>query len=128
MKPSRNWNDHRLEQIIGNLLRTGVMAAAAILLLGGALYLLRYGHGTPNYRTFQGEPSELRNVVQIVKETATFHSRAIIQFGLLLLIATPVARVLFALIGFFLEGDYVYVAVSCIVLTVLLYSVLGHGM
>ena len=44
------------------------------------------------------------------------------QFGLLLLIATPVARVAMAVVGFALERDRLYVVVSLIVLTVLLLS------
>lgn len=128
MKSSPDWNDHRMEQIIGNLLRTGVIAAAAIVLIGGAMYLFRYGHGAPNYRVFRGEPAELRNVWQILRQTTTFHSRAIMQCGLLLLIATPIARVVFSIVAFFRERDFIYVTISCIVLLILLYSVLGHGM
>jgi uncharacterized membrane protein len=46
----------------------------------------------------------------------------IIQLGVLLLIATPVARVAFALVAFAIERDRLYVAVSATVLAVLLFS------
>ena len=49
-------------------------------------------------------------------------SRSIIQLGLLLLIATPIARVVFAVAGFLFEKDWLYVAVSLLVLAILLYS------
>ena len=58
---------------------------------------------------------------------AGFHGQAIIQFGLLLLIATPVARVAFAAIGFAMERDYLYVVITLIVLVVLLYSLFGSA-
>ena len=48
--------------------------------------------------------------------------RGIIQLGLLLLIATPVARVVFSVIGFVRQRDFVYVVLTLIVLAVLLYS------
>ena len=53
--------------------------------------------------------------------------KSIIQFGLLLLIATPVARVIFSFIGFVIERDYLYMALTLIVLAVLLYSLIGSG-
>jgi hypothetical protein len=48
--------------------------------------------------------------------------RGLTQFGLLLLIATPVARVAFSVAGFFRERDYVYVGLTLVVLAVLLHS------
>ena len=53
------------------------------------------------------------------------HARAIIQLGLLLLIATPVARVVFSVYAFARQRDWVYVVVTLIVLGVLLYSLLS---
>jgi uncharacterized membrane protein len=49
----------------------------------------------------------------------------ILQLGLLLLIATPIARVIFSVFAFALEGDRMYVAFTLVVLTVLLYSLFG---
>jgi uncharacterized membrane protein len=48
----------------------------------------------------------------------------VIQLAVLLLIATPVARVVFALIGFGIERDKLYMAVSAVVLAVLLFGFL----
>ncbi len=50
---------------------------------------------------------------------------AIMQLGLLLLIATPIARVVFSVLAFAREGDRMYVAFTLIVLAVLLYSLFG---
>jgi uncharacterized membrane protein len=49
-------------------------------------------------------------------------ARAIIQLGLLLLIATPVARVAFSAVAFAIEHDYMYVVITLIVLAILSYS------
>ena len=48
-----------------------------------------------------------------------------IQLGLLVLIATPIARVAFSLVAFALQRDRIYVIVTLIVLAVLLYSLTG---
>jgi len=49
---------------------------------------------------------------------------ALIQLGVLLLVATPVARVVFAVVGFALERDRLYVVVSVAVLAILAASLL----
>jgi len=124
---SKDWNDQRIEIIIGSLLRAGVMLAAAVVLFGAVLYLMRHGHDTINYTMFNGEPGALKSIPAVLKGVASFHPRSIIQFGLLLLIATPIARVLFSAIAFAMEKDYLYVVITLIVLAVLLYSLLGSA-
>ena len=117
-------DDRRLESQMGTLLSAGVLAAAAIVLAGGIFYLAQH-HGEPiHYSTFQVEGLDLRTLSGIVQSTLQLHSEGIIQFGLLLLIATPVARVVFAVVGFALERDWLYVAVSVIVLAILTFSLM----
>jgi uncharacterized membrane protein len=49
------------------------------------------------------------------------------QLGLLLLIATPIARVAFSAVAFAIEGDKMYVLFTLIVFGVLLYSLFGSS-
>lgn len=119
------WTDQRVEEIIGNLLRTGVMLSAAIVLIGASIFLMRHGMAPADYRVFKGEPTDLRTVHGIVEKSLHLSGRGIIQLGLLLLIATPVARVAFAIYGFAAEGDRLYVGFTIVVLAVLLYSLVG---
>ena len=123
----RSWNDMRIEVIIGTLLRSGVILAASVVLVGGILYLVRHGHELPDYGTFHGEPGMLKSLGGIFHGVAALSARAMIQLGLLLLIATPVARVVFSAIAFALERDYLYVVITLIVLGVLAYSLFGGG-
>lgn len=119
------WTDQKVEEIIGNLLRTGVILSAAVVLLGAVIFLTRHGGSSADYRVFQGEPNDLRSLRGIVERSLHFSGRGIIQLGLLFLIATPVARVAFAIYGFAAEGDRLYVGFTIIVLAVLLYSLMG---
>ena len=121
------WTDQKLENLVGNLLRTGVSLSAVIVAIGGILYLVRHGREPANYRVFHGEPSDLKNLSGIIHDAFTFHGRGIIQFGLLLLIATPVFRVALSIWGFAAERDRMYMIFTGIVLLVLLYSLLGSG-
>ena len=122
MKTKDKITDHDLESVMGRLLITGVIISAALVLFGGVIYLYQMGFSYPHFKTFRSEPSSLRSVKQIIKGVGNFDSLSIIQLGLLLLIATPVSRVIFAVIGFLLEKDYLYVAISLIVLAILAYS------
>ena len=126
--PVERWTDKRVESIVGNLLRAGVLLSAVVVLAGGILYLIHYGGNAPDYRVFRGEPEELKGLTGIVKDALSLHRRALIQFGLLLLIATPVARVVFAVIAFALQRDVTYVIISLIVLTTLLFSLFLGGL
>jgi uncharacterized membrane protein len=117
-------DDRRLETMIGELLRAGVVLAAAITFLGGILYLKDHGSQTVSYRTFVAGGASVRSLAGIVKSAAELQSEALIQLGLLLLIATPVARVALAAVGFFLERDRTYTIVSLIVLLILIFSLL----
>lgn len=116
------WTDERVEGIIGALLRIGVSAAALVTLLGGAVYLSRHGANMPHYDVFRGEPADLRDVAGIVGEARSLSGRGLIQLGVLLLIATPIARVAFSVVAFALQRDRTYVVISLLVLAVLLAS------
>jgi uncharacterized membrane protein len=116
--------DEKLEAIIGNLLRAGALASAMIVLLAGIVFVGQHYADTVSYSTFHLERSELRTIGGIFRAASSLRADAIIQFGLLLLIATPIARVAFAALGFYLEGDRIYVAVSLIVLSILLFSII----
>ncbi len=127
-QPERGWTDEQMEQVVGNLLRIGVVIAALVVLAGGVLYLIRFGSNLPHYAVFSGEPADLRSVSGIIRNILQLHSRAIIQLGLLLLIATPVARVAFSILAFALQRDRTYVVVTLIVLGVLIYCLTGGGL
>ena len=116
-------DDKHLEAIIGQLLRAGVLLAAAVVFAGGAAYVFQHHHERIHYRVFN-PGGGLRTVGGIAQSALHLDSRGIIQLGLLLLIATPVARVVLAIAGFALERDHLYVVVSTIVLVVLIFSLM----
>jgi uncharacterized membrane protein len=122
------WRDRRIEVILGNLLRAGVLISAAVVFFGACVYLSRHAHEPADYRVFRGEPSEYRTIPGVIRSVINFRGRGIIQLGLLLLIATPIVRVAFSVVGFAIERDRLYVAFTLIVLAVLLYSLLGFGL
>jgi len=117
--------DQHIDELMGLLLRSGVILAACIVLVGGMIYLAR--HPRPSdYRVFQGETENLRTISGICREAVAFHGRGLIQLGLLVLIATPISRVTFSVLAFLYQRDWKYVVFTVIVLGILLYSLLGR--
>lgn len=110
---------------IGSLLRWGVIISMSVVFVGGLVYLYRHGAEKPDYHTFNGEPEFLRKVKDILQGVVQMKGRAIIQTGILLLIATPIARVLLSAISFILEKDYLYVVITIIVFCIILFSMLS---
>ena len=119
-------DDKRTQAVIGTLLRSGVLLSAAVVLIGASLFLAQYAHSNTAYKSFRGEPAQLRSVTTIVRDAVGGEAAAIIQLGLLLLIATPIARVMFSAAAFAFEHDWMYVFITLIVLAVLLFSLLWH--
>ncbi len=120
------WSDQRIENLVGIMLRTGVLLAAAIVLFGGILYLV-HNHGPrPDYSHFTAEPAHLIAFSGILHGVAALDPESIIMLGLLVLVATPVARVGMCIVGFLFERDHLYTVVSTIVLLILLYSLFLH--
>jgi uncharacterized membrane protein len=114
--------DERFEAVLSAVLRTGVLLAAGVVAVGGVLLLLSHGLERHTYHVFHGEPAALRSVRGIARGARRLEASGLIQFGLLLLIGTPIARVVFSMVGFFRQRDWLYVAITVVVFVLLAYS------
>jgi uncharacterized membrane protein len=121
-----SWNDERMESVISTLLRTGVTLSATVVFLGGVCFLAQHGNDPADYHVFHGAQASFRSASGIVRAARPSDCLGIIQFGLLLLILTPMARVAFSLAGFVLEHDRVYAGLTAAVLAILVYGLFGH--
>ena len=124
---SAGWTDERVEAWIGAVLRLGVALAAVVASVGSVFFLARYGAQPADYRTFHGVAGGLDSVGGVLAGALALRSRWIIQLGLLLLIATPIARVALSLVAFALQRDRTYVVLTALVLALLLFSLMGPG-
>jgi uncharacterized membrane protein len=123
--PLHRWSDEKVDGLIGSILQGGVLLAGSLVLTGGVLYLIRYGMTRANYRVFGAEPSEVHSIWPIISGAARLDGRAIIQLGILVLVATPVIRVLFSVFAFAVQRDRLYVTITLVVLGILLYGLFG---
>ena len=109
--PDTGPDDHvtRLELLLGTVLRTGVVLSIIVMLLGLTISLSRH----PDYlwdktaigRLMQPGAAFPHTLGEIGTELLAGRGRALTAAGLLLLIATPVARVAAAVISFAWSRD-----------------------
>ena len=118
--------DQRFDEIIAVVLRSGVLIAAFFVLLGGVIYLTNNEGPVQDYHVFHSEPPQLRSISGIVQGAFAFRGAALIQFGLLVLIATPIVRVAMSAVVFLYQRDWTYVGVTLLVMALLLYSLLAR--
>ncbi|KAF3886142.1 MULTISPECIES: DUF1634 domain-containing protein [Nostocales] len=118
-------SDLQLEPLLSNLLKYGVLIASAVIFIGGLLYLIRHGAEPANYHIFKEESFEFRSPIGVIDVIRAGSYRGIIQLGLLLLVATPILRVIISLFVFLRHREYTYALITSIVLSALLCSFLG---
>jgi uncharacterized membrane protein len=121
----RGWSDEEFDLVLARVLRGGVLLSAAVVAVGGVIFLARHGLEPATYHVFEGEPQPFRSVSGIVAGARDFSGRGLVQLGLLFLVATPIARVVFSIVGFVRQRDWLYAGVTAIVLALLAYSLLA---
>ena len=123
----KEFTDKELDNSIAQMLRAGVILSAVIVVIGGILYLRHPSMAMPDYTHFHASQASLRTIAGIVRGTLHLDAVSIIQLGLLVLIATPVARVAMCIAGFARQRDKIYVGISIGVFVILMYSLIRGG-
>jgi uncharacterized membrane protein len=119
--------DTGLQLFLGRLLRVGVTLAAAVSASALGLHIARGNRTLADYSVFRGEPAHSRTIPGVLAGVLAREPTALMQLGLMILVATPVARVAFSVVGFALERDRLYVGLTLAVLALLLLGLFGVG-
>lgn len=117
------FKDVNMQAVLGWVLRIGVFVSTAVVFIGGVVYIYRHGHSIVNYKDFKGVPQFVHTIPGIIQGVLNFRGQAIIQAGIILLVATPVVRILFSAFGFVMERDWLYLAITLIVLCIIVAGV-----
>jgi uncharacterized membrane protein len=115
-------SQQRLRWVVSWVLTIGVSISAALIAVGFAGSLLVGWRGSLVGQAHLDAP--ITDFGGLVSGLAALRPQAIAQLGLLVLVATPIMRVLASLVGFALEGDRAYVVITLGVLAILLTSAL----
>lgn len=116
-----------LQHVVSLVLRTGVIVSTSVGVLAGAYNLALHGGDRVSYHPFTGTPDADRHVPAILANAAHLQPRALMMLALMLLLLTPIVRVLVSLVGFVRERDRVYIVVTTVVLLTLLGSIAFGG-
>jgi uncharacterized membrane protein len=119
--------DKEMELSIAGMLRFGVSLSAVLVFLGGVLYLRHPWLKAPTYGRFVAESEPLRGIGAVLRGALHLEARSVIELGILLLIATPVVRVAFCIVGFARQKNGLYVFISTSVFAILIYSLIQGG-
>ncbi|SFW76984.1 DUF1634 domain-containing protein [Chitinophaga sancti] len=117
------WQERDVEMFIGQQLRWGVITASVIAFVGGIIYLANHGGDVPAYHVFNGAPEYVRHLPGIFHGAARFDGMAIIQLGVVVLLATPITRIAFSVVAFAMEKDRLYVVITLLVLSIIIFSI-----
>lgn len=118
----KTWQDKDIEAALGNLLRWGVIFSSIIVFTGGILYLWRHGSMQPDYHNFHGAQEPFHSTAEVIAGLLGGKGQAIIQTGVIFLIATPIMRIVFAIFGFAKEKDKLYIFIALLVLAIIMTS------
>jgi uncharacterized membrane protein len=119
-----------MNALISGLLRYGVILSAVIIAVGAVLLLLRNGTQDISLLVVYN-PNQLPHgnfdpsIGHMLAGLGTFDPQSIVEFGVLVLLATPAARVFLSVLLFSAEGDRTYACITAVVLALLLFSMLA---
>jgi len=119
--------DMQMDYAIANMLRFGISLAATLMILGGWFYMQHPTMQPADYAHFHGTSIDMYNLGKVLTGKRLADSTSVLELGIVLLIATPVARVALCVVDFARQRDKLYVAISLGVLLVLLYSLFRGG-
>lgn len=115
------------KKAIGLVLRYGVVASFVLVALGSVLMFLEgqtgYGRMGSAEELFGARDTFLVGLAPLVQGVAAAKPYAVIDLGLVVLLATPVARVVISIFLFLGEKRYAFVAITATVLAILMVSV-----
>jgi uncharacterized membrane protein len=128
LNPVRRNGD--LNDAIGKILRYGVILSSAVLIAGLALLLVAPPPGAPGslegvLALRFGQPT--LDPSALIAGVATASPITVLQLGVLILLATPLARVGASVLLFFRDGDLLYVGITLLVLAILLLAIFVVG-
>jgi len=121
--------ENDFNRVIGLVLRFGVTIAFAVIALGSVLL---FAEGQTGYGSL-GSAEQIYNsrfvpgAGSFLQGIATAKPFAIIDLGLILLFATPLARVAISIFLFAEEKRYIFVWITILVLSILLFSTFVIG-
>lgn len=117
-----NITPRQMEMFIGRMLRVGVFTSCIIAVLGGVLYVVQYGGSSVDFSEFTAAMA-VESIGEVINGVLVLDAVSVIQLALLILLATPILRVVFSILAFMIERDYLYVFITLVVLIIIVFNI-----
>lgn len=118
--------NQKMQLLISATLRIGVIVAVCIAIIGGVYMLSKHGlEPLPNYKTFHGSSEYVTSLGGIFSGLSSFRTESLIQLGVLVLMLTPIARVVLSIFDFAIQRDWLYAVITAVVLAVIIANSIG---
>lgn len=117
-----NITPRQMEMFIGRMLRVGVFTACIVAVLGGVLYVVQYGGNSVDFSEFTTAMA-VESIGEVINGVLVLDAVSVIQLALLILLATPILRVVFSILAFMIERDYLYVFITLVVLIIIVFNI-----
>ena len=122
--PTSNQRRDTVDKILGNLLSAGVISSVAVIVVGLALLFFQHpdylGHATRASDIAGRGTGYPHTPLTVLKGALHLEAPAVIMLGLLLLIITPVLRVITSIAAFIFQRDWIFTAITTTVLLILI--------
>jgi uncharacterized membrane protein len=119
--------ERAIEIKIALVLAFGVVLSCLVVAFGAVLFLMHHGQDQMQFHVFKGEPLYLSNLPLLFAALKDFKAIAIVQTGLIILIVTPLVRVLLTFLMFVRLKDTKFACISLLVSIILLVALLGEN-
>ena len=122
---------HAAELLISNVLRIGTIASFCVVMLGMIVSFIHnpeYLHSPDQFKQLTSAGASFPHTFSALwAGLLQFHGQAIVEAGIVMLIATPVLRVAVSIGAFVLQKDRIFIIISSLVLILLIISFLLGG-
>jgi len=112
----------KIQSRMGRILLWGMLASAAIIIVGAVLYLNQFGSTAEHFTHFTASTQHLKTVGQIARGIREHSGGAIIEAGILLLVLFQYVRVIMSALMFARLRSWFFVGISGFILAVLIYG------
>jgi len=119
--------ERAIEIKIALVLASGVVISCLVVAFGAVLFLMHHGQDQMHFHVFKGEPLYLSNLPLLLRALTEGKAIAIVQTGLLILIVTPLVRVLLTFLMFVRLKDAKFACISLLVSLILLVALFGEN-
>lgn len=117
-------DDQQIKTGISMILSTGVRVSALITAVGALLYLAGAATAAVDYSKYSPNSTPYTDFQNILNGLKMGDSAAIIQLGIVVLLLTPLMRVIYCCFEFSKRQDWQYSIMTALVLAVLTYSLM----